>query len=74
MHNALYDLNRRLNNIKYKIHDEETKVDDLVDQMLELNDERERLIHEIELYEKKYGDIISDKLDKECGVVKRKKK
>ena len=74
MHNALYDLNRRLNNIKYKIHDEETKVDDLVDQMLELNDERERLIHEIELYEKKYGDIISDKLDKECVVVKRKKK
>ena len=74
MHNALYDLNRRLNNLKYKIHDEETKVDDLVDQMLELNDERERLIHEIELYEKKYGDIISDKLDKECGVVKRKKK
>ncbi len=74
LHNALYDLNRRLNNIKYKIHDEETKVDDLVDQMLELNDERERLIHEIELYEKKYGDIISDKLDKECGVVKRKKK
>lgn len=74
MLNALYDLNRRLNNIKYKIHDEETKVDDLVDQMLELNDERERLIHEIELYEKKYGDIISDKLDKECVVVKRKKK
>ena len=74
MHNALYDLNRRLNNIKYKIHDEETKVDDLVDQMLELNDERERLIHEIELYEKKNGDIISDKLDKECVVVKRKKK
>ena len=70
----MYDLNRRLNNLKYKIHDEETKVDDLVDQMLELNDERERLIHEIELYEKKYGDIISDKLDKECGVVKRKKK
>lgn len=69
MHNA-----RRLNNIKYKIHDEETKVDDLVDQILELNDERERLIHEIELYEKKYGDIISDKLDKECGVVKCKKK
>lgn len=74
LHNALYGLNRRLNNIKYKIHDEETKVDDLVDQMLELNDERERLIHEIELYEKKYGDIISDKLDKECVVVKRKKK